>query len=63
MTKHNGRDNQTGDAQARRRHGFGFFARVVVFGAILVAAIAIAGDDELRASLASWVRSADRPWG
>jgi hypothetical protein len=39
----------------------GFFVRVLVVGTILVVVIALAGDDELRASLASWVRSAD-PW-
>ena len=49
--------------KARIRHGVGFFVRVLVVGTILVVVIALAGDDELRASLASWVRSPDRPWG
>jgi hypothetical protein len=47
--------------KARTRRGVGFFVRVLVVGTILVVVIALAGDDELRASLASWVRSAD-PW-
>jgi hypothetical protein len=49
-------------AGKRIRHGVGFFVRVLVVGTILVVVIALAGDDELRASLASWVRSPDRPW-
>ena len=50
------------EVEARTRRGLGFFVRVFVIGTILVAVIAIAGDDELRASLASWVQSPDRPW-
>jgi hypothetical protein len=63
-TKHSGkrRRNEDQEVEARTRHGIGFFVRVLVFGAILVVVIAIAGDDELRASLASWVRNPDRPW-
>jgi hypothetical protein len=48
--------------KARTRHGVEFFVRVLVVGTILVVVIALAGDDELRASLASWVRSPDRSW-
>ena len=64
-TRHRGkrRRNKTDEVEARKRHGLGFFVRVLVIGTMLVVAIAIAGDDELRASLASWVRSPDRPWG
>jgi hypothetical protein len=60
-TRHTGKRKKKERVNPRR--GFGFFVRVLVFGAILVAVIAIAGDDELRASLTSWVRSPDRPWG
>ena len=60
-TRHTGKRKEKEEAKAW--HGFGFLVRVVVFGAILVAVVAIAGDDELRASLTSWVRSPDRPWG
>jgi hypothetical protein len=45
--------NEKEEVRARTRHGLGFFVRVLVIGTILVAVIAIAGDDELRASLAS----------
>ena len=38
------------------------FVRVLAVGTILVVVIALAGDDELRASLASWAGSPDRPW-
>ena len=64
-TKHAGkrRRKQQEEMEARARHGFGFFVRLLVFGTIVVAVIAIAGDDELRASLTSWIRSPDRPWG
>jgi hypothetical protein len=63
-TRHTGkrRRKEKEEVEARTRHGLGFFVRVLVIGTIIVAVIAIAGDDELRASLASWVRSPDRPW-
>jgi len=60
-TRHTGKRKKKEKVNARR--GFGLFVRVLVFGPILVAVIAIAGDDELRESLTSWVRSPDRPWG
>jgi hypothetical protein len=60
MSKRKGKREQAGEA--RTRQSVGFFVRVLVVGTILVVVIALAGDDELRASLASWVRSPDRPW-
>jgi hypothetical protein len=48
--------------EARTRRGLRFLARVLV-GIVLIAVIAIAGDNELRASVASWLRSPDCPWG
>ena len=62
MSKRNEKGEQAKAGKARIRHGVRFFVRVLVVGTILVVVIALAGDDELRASLASWVRSADRPW-
>ena len=63
MSKRKRKRDQEEAGEARKRHGVGFFLRVLVIGTILVVVIAIAGDDELRASLASWVQSPDRPWG
>ena len=62
MSKRKRRCEQEEAGEARTRHGVGFFLRVLVIGTIVVVAIAIAGDDELRASLASWAQSPDRPW-
>jgi hypothetical protein len=63
MGNRNGTSEQEKAGKARIRHGVGFFVRALVVGTILVVVIALAGDDELRASLASWLRSPDRPWG
>jgi len=63
MSNRKRKREQENGGKARIRHGVGFFVRVLVVGTILVVVIALAGDDELRASLASWVRSPDRPWG
>jgi hypothetical protein len=62
MSKRKEKREQEKAGKARTRHSVGFFVRVLVVGTILVVVIALAGDDELRASLASWVRSPVRPW-
>jgi hypothetical protein len=62
MTNRKGKREQENAGKARTGMLWWFFVRVLVVGPILVVVIALAGDDELRASLASWVRSPDRPW-
>jgi hypothetical protein len=63
MSNRNGESEQGNAGKATIRHGVRFLLRVLVVGTVLVVVIALAGDDELRASLASWLRSPDRPWG
>jgi hypothetical protein len=46
-----------------RRRGAGFVVKIVILVAVALAVLAIAGDDELRASLFDWAKSSDRPWG
>jgi hypothetical protein len=53
----------TNGGSKRKRRGLAFVAKAVILGTVLLVALAIAGDDELRGSLASWAKSPDRPWG
>ncbi len=45
-----------------RRRGPAFVVKLVIIVLACLVALAIAGDDELRASLLDWTKSPDRPW-
>lgn len=50
------------DGSGHRRRGLAFVAKAVIIAVASLAVLAIAGDDELRASLVSWAKSPDRWW-